>query len=56
MTHEFPEWQSCFLEGTSNPIPWRSVLAAPGKEDLLEVIERDEADRQYLDQLFESCA
>ena len=52
MTHEFPEWQGCFLEGSSNPIPWRSVLAAQGKEDLLEVIERDEADRQYLDQLF----
>ncbi len=52
MTHDFPEWRSCFLEGTSNAIPWLSVLAAQGKANLVEVIERDEADRQYLDQLF----
>jgi hypothetical protein len=27
-------------------------LAAQGKEELVEIIERDEADRLYLDELF----
>jgi uncharacterized phage-associated protein len=52
MTHDFREWLDCFRPGASNPIPWQSVLAAQGKQDFLEIIERDEADREYLDQLF----
>ena len=52
MTHDFPEWKQHSLRGTSNPIPWRSVLAAQGKEELAEVIECEEADRRYLDELF----
>jgi uncharacterized phage-associated protein len=52
LTHDFPEWSTHFVKGTSNSIPWRSVLAAQGKEELVEVIECEEADRRYLDDLF----
>jgi uncharacterized phage-associated protein len=51
-THDFEEWSKNFTEGAVAPIPWRDVLAAQGKEDLVEIIERDEADRRYLDELF----
>ena len=51
-THGFPEWSRNYTEGASSVIPWREVLAAQGKEDLVEVIELEEADRCYLDDLF----
>jgi uncharacterized phage-associated protein len=53
-THEFEEWSKNYTEGTDASIPWRDVLAAQGREELVEIIERDEADRRYLDELFEA--
>jgi uncharacterized phage-associated protein len=51
-THEFQEWSKNFTEGTISLIPWHDVLVAQGKDDLVEIVERDEADRRYLDELF----
>jgi hypothetical protein len=51
-THEFQEWSKNYTEETVSPIPWADVLASQGKQDLLEVVEREEADRRYLDDLF----
>jgi uncharacterized phage-associated protein len=51
-THEFEEWARNFVAGANASIPWRDVLAAQGKEELVEIIERDQADRNYLDDLF----
>lgn len=50
--HGFPEWSHNYREGTSSAIPRREVLAAQGKEDLVEIVELEEADRCYLDDLF----
>ncbi|HEX8199181.1 MAG TPA: Panacea domain-containing protein [Isosphaeraceae bacterium] len=50
-THGFEEWSNNYVEGTSTPIPWLDVLVAENKEELVEIIERDEADRRYLDDL-----
>ncbi len=36
----------------STPIPWQEMLDAQGKAELIEIAERDEAARQYLDSLF----
>jgi len=52
VTHEFPEWSRNYSEGTTSPIPWLDVLSAQGKEELVEIVERDEADHRYLDDLF----
>jgi uncharacterized phage-associated protein len=52
VTHEFPEWSRNYAEGTPSPIPWLDVLSAQGKEELVEIVERDELDRCYLDDLF----
>jgi hypothetical protein len=51
-THQFEEWSRNFTESDIASIPWRDVLAAQGREELVEIIERDEADRRYLDELF----
>jgi uncharacterized phage-associated protein len=51
-THQFEEWSRNFTESEIASIPWRDVLAAQGREELIEIIERDEADRRYLDELF----
>jgi len=51
-THDFPEWSRHFIDGTSTSIPWRDVLAAQGKQNLVEIIEQDEHDRRYLEDLF----
>jgi uncharacterized phage-associated protein len=54
-THEFEEWSKHFNEEAVASIPWRDVLAAQGKEELVEIIEREEADRRYVDELFGNC-
>ena len=54
ITHEFEEWSKNYEEGTSRPIPWRDVLEAQGKADLIDAAERDEAERRALDDLFGS--
>jgi uncharacterized phage-associated protein len=51
-THEFPEWKKHHEPGASIPIPWREMLEAQGKAELSEIVERNEATRQYLDNLF----
>jgi uncharacterized phage-associated protein len=51
-THDFAEWGKNFAPGADAAIPWRDVLAAQGREELVEIIERDEMDRRYLDELF----
>jgi uncharacterized phage-associated protein len=51
-THEFPEWKNHYQPDASTPIPWREMLEAQGKADLIEIAERDEAARAYLDSLF----
>jgi uncharacterized phage-associated protein len=55
-THEFEEWSRNFTESDVASIPWRDVLAAQGREELVEIIERDEADRDRLGRILESCA
>jgi uncharacterized phage-associated protein len=51
-THGFEEWFKNYQDETLSSIPWREVLAAQGKVELVEIIERDEAERRYLDELF----
>ncbi len=51
-THEFPEWKKHHESGASIPIPWREMLEAQGKAELVEIVERNEAAHQYLDTLF----
>jgi uncharacterized phage-associated protein len=51
-THEFPEWKQHHEPGASTPIPWQEMLEAQGKAELVEIVERNEAARQYLDSLF----
>ena len=51
-THEFPEWRNHYQADASTPIPWQEMLNAKGKSELIEIAERDEAARQYLDSLF----
>jgi uncharacterized phage-associated protein len=53
-THEFPEWKNHHETGISTPIPWQEMLEAQGKAELVEIVERNEAARQYLDSLFET--
>ena len=50
-THEFREWSDHF-RGETSPIPWRDILAAQGKPEMIAVVERDEAARQTLDEIF----
>src|SRR5579883_936446 len=38
--------------GASTPIPWQEMLEAQGKAELVEIVERNETARQYLDSLF----
>ena len=52
-THEFREWQNHHRPGTSTPIPWQEILQAQNKPELVEIVERDEETRQFLDELFE---
>jgi uncharacterized phage-associated protein len=51
-THEFPEWLGNHAEGIAATIPWRDALTAQGKEELVEIIERDQASRLALDEIF----
>ena len=51
-THEFPEWRNHYQSDASTPIPWHEMLEAQGKAEVIEIAERDEAARQYLDSLF----
>ena len=51
-THEFPEWKKHHDPEASIPIPWQEMLEAQGKAELVEIVERNEAARQYLDSLF----
>jgi uncharacterized phage-associated protein len=51
-THEFPEWKKHHEPGASTPIPWQEMLEAQGKAELVEIVERNEAARLYLDTLF----
>lgn len=52
LTHGFKEWSGNFQEGTSTPIPWREILSYQGKDDLIAIIEQDEADRRELEAMF----
>jgi uncharacterized phage-associated protein len=53
LTHEFAEWKKHFPGGEGRgDIPWEDALAAQGRAELAGVIERDEADRRFFDQLF----
>jgi uncharacterized phage-associated protein len=51
-THEFPEWKNHHGPGASTPIPWQEMLEAQGKAELVEIVERNETARHYLDALF----
>ena len=51
-THAFVEWSKHYREGTSTPIPWQDILEAQGKGELIEIAEREEAERRCLDKLF----
>ena len=50
-THEFKEWLQHY-HGDSSPIPWQAILLAQDKPEMVAVIERDEAARQNLDEIF----
>lgn len=54
VTHEFKEWSDNFRPRTSTLIPWRDILSKQGLDDLIPIIERDEADRRELAALFGS--
>jgi uncharacterized phage-associated protein len=51
-THEFPEWRNHFQPDASSPIPWREILEAQGKTEIVPIVEQNEAAHQYLDSLF----
>ena len=44
-THEFPDWKKHHEPGASTPIPWREMLEAQGKAELVEIVERNECGR-----------
>jgi uncharacterized phage-associated protein len=50
--HAFEEWSRHYREGTSTSIPWQDILQAQGRGELIEIAEREEADRRCLDKLF----
>jgi uncharacterized phage-associated protein len=45
ITHGFPEWQSCYREGTSTPIPIEEIIDAVGrsgdKESILDDLRHE---------------
>jgi len=51
-THEFREWVENSAGGGANPIPWRDVLHAQSRPEMVAVVEREEAARQALDAIF----
>jgi uncharacterized phage-associated protein len=50
-THAFKEWVDHY-HGDSSPIPWQAILLAQDKPEMVAVVERDEAARQVLDDIF----
>ncbi len=52
VAHEFKEWSDNYREQTSTPIPWRDILLKQGLDELIPIIERDEADRRALEAMF----
>jgi hypothetical protein len=51
-THQFPEWKNNFVPNTSMPIPWEQTLAAQGKADMTEAVEKQDKLERYLDTIF----
>ncbi|MBV9126169.1 MAG: SocA family protein, partial [Planctomycetes bacterium] len=46
-THKFEEWKKNYPgNNEAKPIPWEEALAALGRTELAEAIERDESDRR----------
>ncbi|CAN5903558.1 hypothetical protein BH23PLA1_BH23PLA1_06180 [soil metagenome] len=52
LTHQFPEWQRNYRSCTSTPISWVHVLESKGREELVQMIEEDEAARRTLHEMF----
>ncbi len=53
LTHDFPEWRLHFAEDSgAREIPWREVLKAQGKEEMIEAVEDSLAARNLVDQVF----
>ncbi|WP_435008692.1 Panacea domain-containing protein [Tundrisphaera lichenicola] len=56
LTHDFPEWRRHWPEGAevgSYLIPWEDILAAQGEgRETIEVVEEEEAARNYMEDLF----
>jgi uncharacterized phage-associated protein len=49
LTHEFPEWKSHYIEGTSRPIPLTDILRESGRSDdeAREVVFRAEYEMAF---------
>jgi uncharacterized phage-associated protein len=54
LTHQFPEWQGHYHEGTALPIPWEDVLRAQNKAEMIPIAEREATVGEVLDHYFGS--
>ena len=58
LTHDFPEWRKHWPENAesgSYPIPWEDLLVAQHKDlEMIKIVEKEEAARNYMDDLFGS--
>jgi uncharacterized phage-associated protein len=53
VTHGFGEWKDHYLgDSGSYLIPWKQMLAAQGKSDMIEAVVEEEEAHHYLDQVF----
>ena len=50
-THEFEEWKQNRV-GKASPIPWRDILAAQNRNDMIAVVEEGEAAQNFIRRTF----
>jgi uncharacterized phage-associated protein len=51
LTHGFKEWVENY-QGGSVLIPWQAILSAQNRPEMIGVVEREEAERHVLDDVF----
>lgn len=54
LTHEFPEWRTNQVRGSSARIPLADILEAVGRADSVEMVIQAQREEAYFDRLFGS--
>ena len=54
LSHEFPEWKAHSVNRGALEIPWREILTAQNKENIVEIAESNAATSQAIDELLGS--